>query len=116
MGRARTKALDISPAVKRAVWERDGHHCIICGRHDAAPNAHFIARSQGGLGIEQNIVTLCLDCHSKYDNSEARKGYRIAIRHYLMSKYPDWDERDLYYKKGELYDKDFLNRQPDKRP
>ena len=116
MGRKRTKALDISPAVKKAVWERDGGHCIICGRHEAAPNAHFIARSQGGLGIEQNIVTLCMDCHNRYDNSEARKWYRTAIRHYLMSKYPGWDEKELYYTKGELYEQNYFDRQPDKRP
>lgn len=32
----------------------------MCGSSYAMPNAHYIARAQGGLGIEENIVTLCL--------------------------------------------------------
>ncbi len=48
----RSKACDISPKVKKKVWERDNHCCIICGSPYAMPNAHYIARSQGGLGIE----------------------------------------------------------------
>ena len=43
-----TKAVDIPPAVKRAVWERDGRCCVLCGSPFAAPNAHVIPRSQGG--------------------------------------------------------------------
>ena len=101
MGRARTKALDISPAVKRAVWERDGGHCIICGRHEAAPNAHFIARSQGGLGIPENGLTLCPMCHRLYDQSLARKRMREFFREYLSEHYEDWSEDALIYRKGE---------------
>lgn len=98
----RTKALDIPAAVKKAVWERDGHCCILCGSPYAMPNAHYIARSQGGLGIEENVVTLCITCHSRYDNSADRKYIREEIKAYLMSKYPDWDETNLIYKKGQF--------------
>jgi 5-methylcytosine-specific restriction endonuclease McrA len=95
----RTKALDISPKVKQEVWERDEHMCILCGNPNAMPNAHYIARSQGGLGIAKNVVTLCFDCHNRYDNSADRKTIREQIKAYLMNKYPDWDEKELYYKK-----------------
>ena len=68
----RSKACDILQKVKEAVWERDGHRCIICHSRIAMPNAHFIPRSKGGLGIEENIVTLCTNfseckCHYKFD-------------------------------------------------
>lgn len=96
----RTKALDIPQKVKRRVWERDGHQCILCGSIYAMPNAHYISRSQGGLGIEQNIVTLCLSCHDLYDNSCHRKQLRQEIKDYLMQKYPEWDESQLIYMKG----------------
>lgn len=96
----RTMALDISKVVKDAVWERDGHRCILCGNPQAMPNAHFIARSQGGLGIEQNIVTLCRQCHNDYDNSPLRPLLREEIRAYLQGQYPDWDETRLVYRKG----------------
>ena len=54
----RTKALDIPEKVKRRVWERDGHQCVLCGSIYAMPNAHYISRAQGGLGIEENAVII----------------------------------------------------------
>lgn len=96
----RTRALDISKAVKDRVWERDGERCILCGNPQATPNAHFIARSQGGLGIEQNIVTLCRQCHNDYDNSSLRPLLREEIRDYLQRQYPGWEEASLVYRKG----------------
>ena len=97
----RTRALAIPPKVKRSVAERDGEYCIVCGRWGGLPNAHFIPRSHGGLGIEQNIVTLCPECHRAFDNSPLRRIIREQIKSYLMGKYPDWDEANLYYRKGE---------------
>lgn len=96
----RTKALQIPPAVKEKVWERDGGCCVYCGNHYAAPVAHFIARSQGGLGIEENILTLCDNCHRKYDQSTKRNEMRIFFRDYLKSKYPEWDETNLIYRRN----------------
>lgn len=95
----RSKACDIPMSVKKEVWERDEHRCIVCGNPQAMPNAHFISRSKGGLGVEQNIVTLCLKCHRDYDQTTQRPNYKEYIRNYLKSKYPDWDEDDLLYKK-----------------
>ena len=97
----RSKACDIPMSVKKVVWERDGQRCIVCGNHQAMPNAHFIPRSQGGLGIEKNIVTLCRDCHFKYDNTDKRPYFREFIKHYLRGKYgANWSEDKLIYKKG----------------
>lgn len=93
----RTKALEIPPKVKQKVLERDGA-CIWCGR-PGQPNAHFIARSQGGLGIEENILTLCLDCHRRYDQTDQRAKMREYFKNYLQEQYPGWDESKLYYKK-----------------
>lgn len=95
----RSKACDISPKVKKKVWERDNHCCIICGSPYAMPNAHYIARSQGGLGIEQNIVTLCMRCHNDYDNGNSRVSTGYKIQWYLKSCYDNWNEKDLIYKK-----------------
>jgi predicted CXXCH cytochrome family protein len=95
----RAKACDIPQSVKMRVWERDGGRCIICGNPHAAPNAHYIRRSQGGLGIEENIVTLCLECHEEYDNGSKRKEYGEKIRKYLKDHYPGWDESKLIYRK-----------------
>ena len=95
-----TRKKAISPEVKQAVYERDGGQCVICGKR-GLPNAHFISRAHGGLGVEQNIVTLCRECHDRYDNSIHRKAIREVLRAYLKSKYPEWDEEKLNYHKYE---------------
>lgn len=106
-----TQATSITPEVKLAVWHRDRRKCIICGKTTGAePNAHYISRAQGGLGIEENIVTLCYGpgsnhCHDMYDNGDrkTRMQFKNKIREYLQSKYPDWREEDLVYDKWRFY-------------
>lgn len=95
----RTKALAISKAVKDRVWERDGRCCVLCGSPYAAPEAHYISRAQGGLGVEENVVTLCRACHGRYDNSSERPYIRPRLAAYLKGKYPGWDEANLIFRK-----------------
>lgn len=94
----RTKALQIPMSVKKIVYARDNGCCIWCGA-PGDPVVHFIAKSQGGKGIEQNILTGCYRCHTQYDQTDQRERYREKARAYLNSKYPDWDEIKLYYNK-----------------
>lgn len=96
----RSKACAIPSKVKAAVWERDGQRCILCGSNQGQPNAHYIPRSHGGLGVEQNIITLCPTCHYRFDQTTERAVIKTAIANYLHRTYPDFDEKDLYYKKG----------------
>lgn len=103
----RSKACDISQKVKEKVWERDNGRCVVCGNsYNVMPNAHFISRANGGLGIEENIVTLCTNfttnqCHYKYDNGtrEVREQIGGIIENYLKSKYPNWDKEKLIYRR-----------------
>lgn len=99
----RSKACDISQKVKEIVWERDNQRCIICGSHYAMPNAHFIPRSKGGLGIEQNIVTLCSECHHKTDNTSQRQQMLSIIEEYLKKHYKNWNKDNLIYNKWRDY-------------
>ena len=91
-----TKRTAISKSVKLAVGERDNWSCIICHRQ-GLPEAHYIRRSQGGLGIEQNVVTLCRNCHERYDNGDKRLDYGERIRTYLKQCYPDYKDEDRVY-------------------
>lgn len=95
---ARTKASQIKIETKWKVLERDGGKCVLCGKTCSVYNAccHFISRARLGLGIEENIITLCHDCHYKLDNGEVG---RDRLREYLKSKYPGWDEKKLVYSK-----------------
>lgn len=89
---------DIPRKVKEKVYERDNGHCIFCGQV-GFPNAHFIPRSHGGLGIEENIITACLECHNNMDNSDKRQIYLERAGMYLKSVYPDWNKEALVYNK-----------------
>ena len=95
----RTKALDISKKVKMTIWERDRHRCILCGSPSAMPNAHYISRAKGGLGIEQNIVTLCFDCHRRLDQTTERKELLNKVKNYLDRFYPNFTDDMRRYKK-----------------
>ena len=46
----------------RGMWWEEGE-----------PNMHYISRAQGGLGIEENVVTGCQECHHEYDNGAKRE-------------------------------------------
>lgn len=96
----RTKALSISPKIKKIVYERDGF-CILCGSPNGLPEAHYIPRSRGGLGIEQNIVTLCDKCHYRLDQTTERKKLLAVVKKYLDDKYPDFTDEQRIYRKGE---------------
>lgn len=104
-----TKARDFDRNTKYAISKRDSIGgwpcCVYCGA--AAPselaysNAHYIARSQGGLGIEQNGLTLCPICHKRYDQTNERFKMREFFREYLRVRYENWSEDALVYRKGE---------------
>ena len=101
----RSKACEIPKKVKEKVWYRDKCRCIYCGAFvtKSCANAHFIKRSQGGLGIEQNIVTLCPECHFKEDFGQNTKLYEDYIENYLKGIYgANWNKEKLIYNKWEV--------------
>ena len=111
----RTKELAIPKKVKLAVWERDNHKCIFCHKEVEwnYANSHFIKRSQGGLGIEENILTNCRECHRLFDDSIERQEWRMEYAEkYLRSKYPNWNKNKLVYKKGGVgYDTNYISEE-----
>ena len=101
----RTKWTNISAETKKRVYERD-KGCIFCGSPLGLPEAHFIPRSKGGSGGEKNIITACrYTCHKKLDSGtkDERNAYRFIAKRHLMSKYADWNEEDLIYKKNKNF-------------
>lgn len=104
----RTKATSITHAVKKLVWLRDLGRCIECGRW--APGepyfdwscAHYISRAQGGRGdTPQNILTLCPDCHRRYDEGLNREDLMDKYLEYLEGFYRTLQRHDLIYHKWE---------------
>lgn len=100
----RSIACNISKAVRKKVLVRDKGFCVVCER-PGVPNSHYIKRSHGGLGIEQNVVCMCLECHNAYDNGKDKEKVEMIhdkVKSHLKRKYgTSWKEENLYYKKGE---------------
>lgn len=95
---------DIPRKVKEAVAKRDtfnGHPCcILCGKPApteyplAFSNAHVVSRAQGGSMEVDNIVTLCPECHRKYDHTTEREELRKRIDAYLSAQKRKSDTTD----------------------
>ena len=103
----RTSGTAISYDVKMKVFQRDRGRCVVCGSlYNVEANAHFIPASEGGLGIEENIVTLCNHqsqnkCHVKFDfgTDEERETIRNIIQEHLLKHYPKWSRDKVELKK-----------------
>lgn len=95
----RSKACDISGAVRKEVVDRDDGMCIVCGTTQGIQIAHYISRARGGLGIAQNLACMCHKCHFDYDNGKFHKEIKALFEGYLIAKYDGWDETELTYKK-----------------
>lgn len=96
----RTRACAIPKEVKLIVYERDQKRCIFCGA-PGLPEAHVVPRSHGGLGVPQNIITVCRCCHDKLDNSTDRQQMLDVAVGYLKRYYPDISQTDVIYQKLE---------------
>ena len=96
-----TKATSISADTKKKVWQRDFGRCVLCGSNNAGPHCHYIRRSQGGLGIEENIWTGCHRCHEAFDAEGTGGPLHERMMDYFKTLYPEWDESKLKYKKWE---------------
>jgi 5-methylcytosine-specific restriction endonuclease McrA len=49
----------------RQVLERDGWRCQVCGSMQHLQVHHLQFRSQSGGDEEQNLITLCAQCHAQ---------------------------------------------------
>ncbi len=69
----------LTETVKREIWKRDGYRCRECGiavagKHGCKPQTHHIVpEGEGGNEDSENLMTLCLPCHSTKESSGHRK-------------------------------------------
>lgn len=114
----KAQATSIPRSVKEKVWARQK------GRSLFAPYTpitveecccHFIPRSKGGLGIEENVFGcvqrpyrnehLMFDGNELVSPTEAKKynlsrdEMKTVVRNHLILHYPGWSEENLVYKK-----------------
>ena len=88
---------------RKAVLHRDNYTCQCCGKKNCRLEVHHIKfRRNGGTDDEENLITLCEDCHKGVHagtielnkKPKKNKGLKHAthmsiIRSYLLKKYPN---------------------------
>ena len=52
------------PAIREAVFQRDGYRCVLCGSRKDLRCHHLKSRANGGEARVEGLCTLCLSCHS----------------------------------------------------
>lgn len=71
----------VNQAVKGSIIRRDGYRCVICGSTVKLEVDHCRALMNGGTNDENNLATLCDDCHTaktRLDNSLRRKREKMC--------------------------------------
>ena len=88
---------------RKAVLHRDNYTCQCCGKKNCRLEVHHIRfKSNGGTDDEENLITLCEDCHKGVHagtitlskKPKKSKGLKYAthmsiIRSQLLKKYPE---------------------------
>ena len=88
---------------REAILHRDNYTCQCCGKKNCRLEVHHIKfRSNGGTDDEENLITLCEDCHKSIHagtivlNKKPKKSKNLKyathmsiIRSYLLKEYPN---------------------------
>lgn len=107
----RTKLTDFDGKTRERIKARD-EGCIFCKMSYRMPESytfglheyqimHYVPRSQGGLGIEENGAVGCIYHHNMLDNGRNTRTEMLSLfEKYLKENYPEWDKKKLFYRKG----------------
>ncbi len=67
--RPKTRRMRLDPEsyrkLQREILKRDGWRCQMCGRMENLEIHHRKFRSQSGDDSEENLITLCSQCHAQ---------------------------------------------------
>jgi len=88
---------------REAILHRDNYTCQCCGKKNCRLEVHHIKfKSDGGTDDEENLITLCKECHDGVHagtvtlNKKPKKSKNLKhathmsiIRSWLLKKYPD---------------------------
>lgn len=90
---------NISTTTRKRVYRRDGYRCALCDSTKYLQIHHVVPRGQGGpVDNEQNLITLCADCHALahgvnlrdlVDFADPERQVNQAIIEYLADLYAD---------------------------
>ena len=90
-------------AVRRAVFDRDGWRCVMCGKAGRLECDHILPLQLGGDPWDmENLQTLCRSCHIRKTAGENRRELTLAEEAWQMlaDELMDEYEEDLYRRHG----------------
>jgi len=65
----RSTRIPIATEIRRAVFERDGGHCVECGSNFDLQYDHVLPVALGGATTVENLQLLCADCNRMKSDS-----------------------------------------------
>lgn len=95
----RSLATDFTSIVRKEVLLRDKGFCVYCGNMHNIQIHHYIERSLNGLGIKENLVCLCVECHMRLHSNDKGNVIKKTVKKYLDKLYPNFDDKDRKYDK-----------------
>lgn len=86
---------NIDNTTRKRVYRRDGWRCALCDSTRYIQVHHIVPRGKGGPGTEQNLITLCADCHALAHGTDLRgfgaspEDVQQAIIEYIADRYAE---------------------------
>ena len=81
---------EFNAKTRKYIKERDDYNCVKCGGTYMLGIAHiWVSRAKGGMGVKENGVLLCQECHHALDNgndANKEKAIRAFSQGYLRGK------------------------------
>lgn len=89
---------NINRSNRKLIYARDNYMCALCDSTKYLQIHHVVHRGQGGTDNEQNLITLCANCHSLAHGTDLNgcgitpEDVDQACIEYLADYYaPDWN-------------------------
>ena len=87
--------------IRKEVMYRDTNQCQSCAKHIGLLVHHKIPRSKGGSDEPENLITLCVTCHRKFEPKPPKLNLRWTTIRILKTTKEIISRQG---KKGETYD------------
>lgn len=92
------KANELTPEIKRAVFERDHHTCQCCGfQSQKYQEVHFLDHNHKNFTMD-NMVTTCIFCHQVFNIDQAS-----VMRSAVLIWLPEISQADLHHIMRAIY-------------
>lgn len=76
--------------VRYFVFARDNYTCQVCKKQNKILNTHHLLyKSKGGSDRADNLITVCIDCHSSENHKEGGILYDWMVKHKKVKQYKE---------------------------